>query len=128
MILPVIAFGLFYGAIGLIFGALARGAGSPEMRQVWRFAAWFLSAVAFAIHIRYEFRRVQGSAVKTAARAATAVAIGGFGLAVSATVHARSAGIATRPYLIALVAWPALVAIPAFVVALAAAAILKRAR
>jgi hypothetical protein len=50
------------------------------------------------------------------------VAIGGFLLAVAATVHAITVGSNTPlgRYLVALVAWPIFTAVPAFLVALAA--------
>ena len=55
----VAAFGLAYLVIGLAFGALAANAATVETRQLWRIAAWFLSAIAFSFHLRYEFIRRQ---------------------------------------------------------------------
>src|SRR5207249_11455698 len=60
----------------------------------------------------------------TASHAALAVALGAFLLAVAATVHAVMVP-SHAPYwrhLLALVAWPLLTGVPAFVVALVAAA------
>jgi len=52
-----------------------------------------------------------------------AVALGAFALAVSANVHGYRVGTNNQRLLaFALVAWPALTAVPAFVVALVAAA------
>ena len=60
-------------------------------------------------------------------RAASAVALGGFLLAAAASVHALAAGRArVGPQLVALVAWPLLLAVPAFLVAWAAAYGLSR--
>ena len=82
------------------------------------------SGVAFAIHIGYEHFRLLNSPRITASHAALAVALGAFLLAVAATVHAVMVP-SHAPYwrhLLALVAWPLLTAVPAFVVALVAAA------
>jgi hypothetical protein len=62
----------------------------------------------------------------TALHAALAVGLGAFGLAVAATFHAQR----THHHFpaVALVIWPVATALPAFVVALAAAAVLSRVR
>ena len=57
---------------------------------------------------------------------ACAVALGAFGLALSATIHSllvASTGPHRRLVLLALVVWPIMTGLPAFVVALAAIAI-----
>lgn len=121
--LRIVLWGLGYFVIGFVTAALSRGAG--PMHQAWRWAAWLLSAAAFAAQIWYEQRRLAGPAARAALRAALAVAVGGFLLAVAATVHALSAGRAhVGAQLVALVAWPLLLAVPAFLVAWAAAATL----
>lgn len=118
--------GIVYLAAGLVFAALAKSAGSNQVRVAWRLAAWVISAVAFASHIGYEQVRLRSSPVTTAFHAALAVGLGAFGLAVSASLHAH----ATHAHFpaFALAAWPVLTALPAFLVALAAAAVLKRMR
>jgi len=63
--------------------------------------------------------------VRTAIHASLAVALGAFGLAVAANLHPHPA---SALYLVALVAWPVLTALPAFLVALAVAAVLARVR
>jgi len=124
--LRIVLWGLAYAVIGFVTAALARDAATGQVRLVWRWAAWLLSAVVFAAQILPERSRGPSPAW-TAWRAALAVAVGGFLLAVSATVHALSAGRARPvPQLIALVAWPVLLAIPAFLVAWAVAAVLAR--
>ena len=56
-----------------------------------------------------------------------AVALGAFGLALAANVHwLLAATPGQRAPLIALPAWPVITAVPAFVLALAAAAVLAR--
>lgn len=124
----VVLWGVAYFVIGIGTAALARGAEAGQMQKVWRLAAWLLSAVAFAAHIWYERYRAGGPPVKTALPNALAVALGGFLLAAAATVHSLSAGVGRLgAYAVALVAWPVLVGVPAFLVALAAAALLGRA-
>jgi hypothetical protein len=119
--------GLAYFVIGIVTAELSRTAGSGQMRQVWRLAAWLLSAIVFATHIWYERIRLGGAAAGTALRAASAVALGGFLLAAAATVHALNTGSGHLVgHVIALVAWPVLLAVPAFLVAWAAAAVLAR--
>jgi hypothetical protein len=121
--------GLVYAAAGILFGAMSGAAASSQMRVAWRLAAWLTSAVAFAAQIGYELFKLRNSPLVTALHASAAVALGAFGLAVAANIHAQSAASSHRPLLaIALVAWPVLTAIPAFVVALAAAAALARMR
>src|SRR4051812_7278279 len=103
----IAAVGLAYLIIGLAFGGLAGNAASAEIRQLWRLAAWFVSAVVFSFHLRHEFVRRQRPPLGTALRAAAAVALGGFGLAVAASVHARFVGTNNhRGFIIALIAWP----------------------
>src|SRR5437868_5024404 len=105
----IAAFGVVYLVIGLGIGFLAGNADTAEMRQVWRLVAWVLSAVAFSLHLRYEFVRLRRPPLGTALRAAAAVALGGFGLALAANIHARVVGSTDhRGFIIALVAWPAL--------------------
>ena len=59
---------------------------------------------------------------------AVAVAIGAFSLAIAGMIHSlsRDASIWAK-WLIALIAWPAITAIPAYLVALAAGAVFARA-
>jgi len=65
----------------------------------------------------------------TALHASLAVAVGAFALAVAANLHARwVASSNQRSLVFALAVWPAVTAVPAFVVALAAAAGLRRTR
>ena len=122
----VLLVGILYLAAGLVFGALAGSAGSDQVRVAWRLAAWVISAAAFAAHIVYEQIRLRSSLRTTALHAALAAGLGAFGLAVAAKLHAQ----ATQHHFpaIAIAIWPVMTALPAFVVALAAAAVLTRAR
>jgi hypothetical protein len=114
---------MVYLVAGLAFGAFAGWSASNQMVVTWRLLAFLTSAVAFAVHIGYEHFRLGNSPRITASHASMAVAVGAFGLAVAANVHGVwVASSHQRALAFALVAWPALTAIPAFVVALVAAA------
>ena len=120
MILVAVA----YVAIGIVFAALAADANHV---RVWRLAAWLASAAAAAAHIGYEHYRLRSSPRPTALHAAGAVALGAFGLALAANVHWLVAGThGQRAPLLALPVWPVMTALPAFLAALAVAAVLAR--
>jgi hypothetical protein len=99
-----------------------------QMRFAWRLGAWVICGVAYVAHIAYEHFRLCNSPFATALDAAKAVGLGAFFLAVAATVHATmvSSHAPLWQFLIALIAWPIVTAVPAFVVALAIAAVLAR--
>ena len=115
----VILLGLAYAAIGVGFAALANPA-AHQARFIWRLSAWVASAAVYAAHIGYEHYRLDNSPRSTALHAAVAVALGGFGLAVSASLHSR------HPLVLALALWPIITGLPAFLVALAVGAVLAR--
>ena len=113
--------GVTYFVIGRVFAAP-----SANLR-LWRLAAWMLSALTYAAHIWYEHFRLRTSTRSTALHVALAVAIGAIGLALGGMIHSLSTGSPLRPaWLLALVLWPAITAVPAFLVALVAAAVLSR--
>lgn len=120
---------LGYLVVGLASASLAGHATSHQMRTTWRLLAWVFSAVIFAAHIWYEFFRLRNSRVGAALHVAAAVALGAFGTAVAANIHAYVVGSTHRVALrISLLAWPVLAGVPAFVVALAATYGLRGAR
>ena len=122
-------YGVAYLLIGLVFGELARRAGSIQTRNRWRAAAYLVSAIVFAINIGYESHTRRNTSRSTAFSAAWGVAVGAFLLAAAANVHTLFVGEPYRPRLaISLLAWPLLTAIPAFLVALLAAIVLERIR
>jgi vacuolar-type H+-ATPase subunit I/STV1 len=124
-----ILFGIAYLVIGILFGALAGQAASNEMQVTWRLAAWLFSAVAFAVHIGYEYFRFHNSPRSTALHASIGAAIGAFALAAAANVHALWTGQGNQLLLaLALVLWPVITGVPAFLVALVLAAVLTRIR
>jgi hypothetical protein len=116
---------LAYVVIGVGFPAFDRSSDSRHVR-LWRLAAWVASAAAAALHVGYEHTR--GSSPRaTALHAAGAVALGAFGLALAANVHWLVAGApGQRAPLLALPVWPVITAVPAFLGALAVAAVLGR--
>jgi hypothetical protein len=119
----VILVGLLYLAVGIASATLAGAAGSDQMRFFWRLSAFVISALVFAAHIAYEHFRLRNTTRPTAWHASVAVAFGAFALALGANIHDLGSASGYRPrMLIALVAWPLLTAVPAFIVALVVAA------
>ena len=123
-ILVVLLVGATYLLAGHLFGALAGRAASAQGRVAWRLAAWALSAIVFGAHIIFGSVRARLSASGAALDAAVAVALGAFGLAVAAFMH----GVAShhRFQVWALVIWPVVTAVPAFLVALVMAVLVDR--
>ena len=106
--------GLVYCAIGILFAV-------PNTHvQAWRYAAWIASAIVYATHICYEYFRLRNSAKSTALHVAIAVAIGGLGLAIGALFHSLFAppNYSRCRLGLALILWPILTGLPAFIVAL----------
>lgn len=119
--------GALYAVIGLLSAALAGAAASSRMVSFWRVSAFVVSGVVFAAHLADEHFRLRSTPRPTAWHASLAVALGAFALAVAANIHDLGSAGGYRPrILVALVAWPLLTAVPAFVVALALAAGLGR--
>ncbi len=119
----VVLLGAVYFVFGVAFAAFASWSASNSMRETWNRLGFLASGVAFALHIGYEHFRLRNSPLVTASHVSMAVALGAFALAVSANVHGYRVGTNNQRLLaFALVAWPALTAVPAFVVALVAAA------
>ena len=113
-----------YVVIGIVFAALAKSA-DPNHVRLWRLAAWVASATVAAAHIGYEHYRLSSTPRPTALHAAGAVALGAFGLALAANVRWLFAGTpGQHAPLLALPVWPVITALPAFLVALAVAAVL----
>ena len=115
--------GVIYAAVGVTSAALAGAAESSRALFIWRWSAFVISGLAFAAHIAYEHFRLRNPARPLAWHTAAAVAEGGFGLALVANIHDLGSPAGYRPrMLVALVAWPLLTAVPAYIVALLLAA------
>ena len=113
--------GIVYFLIGRLFAIPA------DHVHAWRLAAWLVSGVVYAAHIGYEHFRLRNSPRVTASHVALAVAIGAMALAVAGMIHSLTTRRAIRPiWLLALVAWPVMTALPAFLGALVAAAVLPK--
>ena len=122
----MILFAMVYLVVGV---AIPNPPASNKMQFMWRLTAWLICAVAFAIHIGLAYFRFQNSLRGTALQAALSVALGAFGLAVAANIHALMTGTGNRRLLaLALVIWPLLTGVPAFLVAFVATALLARVR
>ena len=120
---PALLVGIVYFAVGRLFSVPITHA------QEWRWAAWIVSGVAFAAHIGYEHFKTRHLPGSIARDAAVAVAIGAFLLAVAGMIYSVWVTSALRPaWLLAFVLWPAFTAIPAFLVALVVATLLKHLR
>jgi hypothetical protein len=116
-----------YLLIGLTFAEFSGWATTNAMQLMWRRLAWLVSGVGFAAHIGYGHFRLGNSPRTTAMQASIAAALGAGALAVAANVHEWMVTSSYRSSIaIALVAWPLLTAVPAFIVAMVAAAVLNR--
>ena len=114
--------GTLYLIIGVGFAALS----IPSV-FFWRRAAWIVSAVVYAAHIGYEHFRIRSSRHSTTLRVAFGAAIGAFGLAAAAIAHSLLTGTGNLHLLrIALLVWPLITGVPAYVVAFVLTAVLAR--
>jgi hypothetical protein len=116
---------LLVGVVYLLIGRLF--ALPTDHVRAWRLAAWVVSGAAYAAHIGYEHFRLRNTPRVVALHVALAVAIGATGLAVAGMMYSLSTASVIRPaWLLALVIWPAVTAVPALLVALVAAVVLAR--
>jgi hypothetical protein len=109
--LAVILVGLFYALVGIVF------AWPVEHARASRLAAWVVSGIAYAAHIGFEHFRLHNPPRRAALHVAFAVALGALGLAIGANLHSLSVPSTAghrHLLLIALAAWPAITAVPAF--------------
>ena len=116
--------GVMYFVIG--YGSTFFDEPGPGLHFV-RLAAWVASALVYVVHLTYEHFRLERTAAATAINVGLAVAIGGFLLAVAAATHAAmvSDHAPFRRFLIALIAWPLITGVPAFLAALVIAGALR---
>jgi hypothetical protein len=120
---PVVLVGTSYALVGILFPQPA------AHLKAWRLAAWAACGAAFAAHIVYERVRLRHTPLPAAFHVALAVALGAFGLAVSANIHSLSVETTSSHRLLmrlSLGIWPVMAAVPAFLVALVASAALAR--
>ena len=109
-----VAVGFAYALIGLVFAV-------PTTHiKAWRLAAWVVCAIAYATHIEQEKFRLRNSGFSAALHVALAVGLGAFGLAVGANIHSMTSASSNEHrgfLLLALVLWPVMTSLPAFLVA-----------
>lgn len=120
---PAVRFGIGYALVGIAFALPATHA------HAWRLAAWAVSAAGFAAHIALERVRLRRAPGVAAWHVAFAAAVGAFGLAVGANIHALSADTTSQHrqlLLLSLGIWPAITAVPAFLVAFVINVVLAR--
>ena len=115
----IILAGVLYLLIGTVF---PNPPASDRTQFIWRLAAWIISAVTFSVHAWYELFRLHNPPRRLAIHVSSAVALGAVGLAVAANVHSLRTGTGNQQLLIlAVVIWPIVTAVPAFVIAFIAA-------
>jgi hypothetical protein len=120
---------VLYPAVGVTFTLLDRRAGPAPVRP-WRVAAWIAGGAVFAAHLLYEHLRRRSSPSTAALHAAAAVAAGAFLLAVWINLHRppNEPGRQRSLVPLALVVFPAVTGIPAFLAGLVSVAALARLR
>ena len=93
-----------------------------EHAQAWRLAAWLVSFLIYTAHFRYErVRPSSATACRWRCTSRPAVAIGAFAVAVAVMMRSIARRDRSQPtWLLALVLFPAVTAVPAFLVALVA--------
>jgi len=113
----ILIIGAIYCIDGIVFGKFAGLSKSHTMVFIWRLASWLTCALLFAGHIWYEYFRYSNSPRKTALYTSSAAAVGAFGLAVAANIHAQFVTSANQILLaLSLIIWPILTAVPAFII------------
>ena len=116
---------LLAGGAYLLIGRVS--AAPTDHVQAWRLAAWTFSGVVYAAHIAYEHFRMRSAPRASAFHVAMAVALGAFALAVAGMIHSVTISSPRwSTWLLALVLWPAITAVPAFLGALVATVLLHR--
>lgn len=120
-LLPATLVALVYPIVGVTFSLPA------DASSAWRLAAWLASAVAFAMHLGYEHFRQRSPPVRGAFHVSAAVAAGSVLLAVWMIGRSLSANVhLNRLAPLALVIFPAVSGVPAFVVGLGVLKVLRR--
>lgn len=118
-------FGIVYPIVGITFAVPAHSS-AGQARAAWRLAAWLVCGAAFAAHLAYEHFRLRSPPGRAAWHVSVAVAFGAFVLAVWINAHPHRSPSNRPQALLALVVFPVVTAVPAFLVALATSAVLSR--
>ena len=112
------AVAIVYPVVGVGFAALS--ATSVAMRLPGRWAAWLACAAAFAVHLAYEHFKLRSAPLRAALHVSAAVAVGALLLALWVTSHSFAPQ--------ALVLFPLITAVPAFIAAFIVSSLLARTR
>jgi hypothetical protein len=110
----VILTGIAYALVGVVFAL------PTTHLRTWRFSAWGVSAAIYAAHVAHEHFKLKQTPRSGSLHVGLAAGLGAFGLAVSANIHALIVTSSHQQHmllLIALVAWPVVVFVPAYLVA-----------
>lgn len=121
---------IVYPIVGITFALPTNSPTSGNIVVAWRLAAWLVSAAAFAAHITFEHTRLHNAPLRAALHTSLAVALGALALAVWILIHGRLSASASQSPLapLALVVFPVVTGIPAFLVAFVVLTILTRIR
>ena len=112
------AVAIVYPVVGVGFAVLS--ATSVAMRLPGRWAAWLACAAAFAVHLAYEHFKLRSAPLRAALHVSAAVAVGALLLALWVTSHSFAPQ--------ALVLFPLITAVPAFIAAFIVSSLLARTR
>ena len=121
---------VLYPIVGVTFASPLHASSTHAAVIAWRLAAWLVSAAAFASHLGYEHRQLRNSPFRAAVHCAAAVAVGAFLLAVWVNIRGYWMPSAHHSRLapLALVVFPVVTGVPAFLVGLAALTLVVRFR
>ena len=125
--LSVILFSVAYIAVGIVTADFAASAASIQGQTAWRLIAWGVSLLVYGAQLIVERVRFNSTTLRTALRASGAVAIAAFALAAAGPVWTHWGKPDQQRALTALLLWPVLTGLPAFVLALGAGAVIGRA-
>jgi hypothetical protein len=124
---PALLAGVLYFVVGFCLGTFAGSASSDQSRFGWRLAAWLVSLGIYLGHICYEYFKLKNTPLISSLHLGGGVALGGFLIAISAIVHALSTGSGNLGLLLlALLAFPLVTALPAFVIGFVGTTLLQR--
>ena len=125
----VLLLGALYFIVNFASSRLGAWPVTNSLAKTWNRLGFLISAVAFALHIGYEHFRQKTPPRRTASHVALAVALGAFGLAVAANLHGYWVSSSNQRSLVfALVSWPLVTGLPAFLIALISASALRLVR
>jgi len=113
---------------GILYLTIGVGFARPSVPSVfWRLAACMVSAVVYAAHISCERVRMRSSPRLASLHVTLGAAIGDFGLAAAAILHSWLTRTGNLHLLrIALVVWPVIMGIAAYMIAFVLTAVLAR--